>query len=64
MKIQIDLETCMNSGQCEHLQPELFSLDDEDVPQILVSGALTEEQIAGAREAVDRCPSQSISLGE
>jgi len=64
MKIQIDHESCLNSGQCEYLQPEIFQLDDDDQPQVLVEGEPTEDQLAKARDAAEMCPSQSIKIVE
>ena len=62
MRIQIDMETCLNSGQCAYMHPELFEVDDDGVPTILVSGELTPDQIEQATDAADVCPSQSITL--
>ena len=62
MRIEINMETCLNSGQCAYMQPELFEVDDAGVPTVLVSGELTPEQQAAAEDAADVCPSQSITL--
>lgn len=62
MRIEINMDTCLNSGQCAYMQPELFEVDDDGVPTVLVSGELTPEQLAAAEDAVDVCPSQSITL--
>lgn len=64
MRIEINMETCLNSGQCAYMQPELFEVDDAGVPTVLVSGELTPEQQAAAEDAADVCPSQSITLVE
>ena len=64
MRIEINMETCLNSGQCAYMQPELFEVDDDGVPTVLVSGELTPEQLAAAEDAADVCPSQSITLVE
>lgn len=62
MRIQINMDTCLNSGQCAYMHPELFEVDDDGVPTILVSGELTGEQVAQAQDAAEVCPSQSITL--
>lgn len=62
MRIEINMETCLSSGQCAYMHPELFEVDDDGVPTILISGDLTDEQVEQARDAADVCPSQSISL--
>lgn len=64
MRIDIDRETCLNSGQCAYMTPDLFEVDDDGVPTVLVTGELTPEQVALAQEAADTCPSQSIKLIE
>lgn len=64
MRIEINMETCLSSGQCAYMQPELFEVDDDGVPTILVSGELSPEQREAATEAADACPSQSITLVE
>ena len=62
MRIEINVETCLNSGQCAYLHPDLFEVDDDGVPTILVAGELYEEQRAKAEAAADACPSQSIAV--
>lgn len=62
MRIEINMETCLNSGQCAYMQPDLFEVDDDGVPTVLASGELTADQLDAANDAVDVCPSQSITL--
>ena len=64
MRVEINMETCLSSGQCAYLHPELFDVDDDGVPTILVSGGLTDAQAEQARGAAESCPSQSISVIE
>lgn len=64
MRIQINMEICLNAGQCAYLHPELFDLDDDGVPIVLVTDELTDEQVEAARAAADSCPSQAISVVE
>lgn len=61
-RIVIDQEKCLHSGQCAYLQPELFEIDDEGAPVILNDSPDTEALIAKARDAIDMCPAQAISL--
>lgn len=59
----IDHEKCLNSGQCAYLQPELFKLDESGAPVVIVdhpSGDLMDR----ARDAIEMCPAQAISLDE
>ena len=60
-RIVIDAAACLNSGQCAYLQPEVFGLDDSGAPVILVDRP-EHNQIAAVQEAIEMCPSQSISL--
>jgi len=62
MGIEINVETCLNSGQCAYLHPELFDVDDDGIPTILVAGTLSPEQRVEAEAAADACPSQSIAV--
>jgi len=62
-KLTIDEEKCLNSGQCAYLQPKLFELDDDGTPTI-TNTAPTGDLIAQAREAIEMCPSQAISLAD
>ena len=60
-KLVIDLETCLNSGQCAYLQPELFELGDDGSPKVLQDEPVGDF-IAKANDAIQMCPSQAISL--
>jgi ferredoxin len=61
-RIVIDQEKCLNSGQCAYLQPELFELNDDGAPVVLVASPDSEALIAKAQDAIDMCPSQAISF--
>jgi ferredoxin len=61
MKIEIDRRSCLKSGQCSYLHPELFERDGDDFPIAKteqVSGSLIE----GAEEAIELCPASAITL--
>ena len=62
-RLVIDLEKCLNSGQCAYLQPELFELNDDGEPKVLDSNP-AGELIAKANDAIEMCPAQAISLEE
>ena len=62
-RLVIDHEKCLNSGQCAYLQPELFEIDEEGAPIILVD-APDAALMAKAEEAITMCPGQAISLTE
>ena len=63
VRIVIDSATCLNSGQCAYLQPEVFDLDDSGAPVILVDRP-EHNQVAAVHEAIEMCPSQSILLAD
>lgn len=59
MKVSVDQDTCIGSGNCETTCPEVFEVRDgkshvkvDSVPENLEDKAL---------EAVDGCPVQAIS---
>lgn len=63
MKIEFDRRSCVKSGQCSYLHPELFERDDEDFPVATVK-QISAELIEGAEEAVELCPASAIALVE
>jgi len=61
MKLTVDRDRCMKSGQCQYLQPDLLGTDDDGFPVVKVE-RLEESQLEGAREVEDICPAQAIAL--
>ncbi|MFG2276110.1 ferredoxin [Streptomyces chartreusis] len=64
MKITIDQERCVASGQCVLVAPDLFDQRDEDGIVVLLSDQPTAEQELLARQAADLCPALAIVLDE
>lgn len=62
-KLTIDYDKCLSSGQCAYLQPELFDLNDDGAPRVLIEQP-EGELIAKARDAIQMCPAQAISLAD
>lgn len=63
MKISIDSDTCIGSGQCALTAPGVFTQDDDGFGEVLPG----REDGAGeplVREAVRACPVQAITVGE
>lgn len=61
MRLTVNLRTCLRSGQCYYLHPQLFREGDEGFPVVLLErpeGELLEE----AKDAAELCPSSSIAL--
>jgi ferredoxin len=63
VRVVINRRTCLKSGQCTYLHPELFREDSDGFPVALVA-ELEDEQMEDAQDAADICPSQSITIEE
>ncbi|GGV20881.1 ferredoxin [Streptomyces spectabilis] len=65
MRIIADADKCVGSGQCVFTEPDLFD-QSEDEGTVVVLNAEPEGELLerGAREAVDNCPGQALSLTE
>ena len=61
MRILIDEDRCSGHGRCYTLVPDLFDSDEQGHSVALV-GALTPDQLDGARSAARNCPEQAITL--
>ncbi|NKQ58938.1 ferredoxin [Amycolatopsis sp. K13G38] len=62
MRIVADKDVCVGAGQCVMTDPEVFDQSEDDGTVIvLVEKPLDAEK---AREAVNVCPSQALSLVE
>lgn len=59
LKIQVDRNRCIGSGQCVHTAPGVFDQDDEAISVVVDSRGEPEEKIV---TAVLSCPVQAISL--
>ena len=62
MKVKVDKEKCYMSGECYYNHPELFKMDDEGYPIVLVDEITDETMKKHAAEAVEVCPAVAISL--
>ena len=63
MKVKIDHDKCYKSGECYYNHPELFGMDDDGCPVVLVDDLDAGLQ-QHAREALEVCPAVAISLEE
>ncbi|MBO6556385.1 MAG: ferredoxin [Pseudomonadales bacterium] len=50
------------SGECYYNHPELFKMDDEGYPIVLVDDIQDDAMKKHAREAVEVCPAVAISV--
>ena len=62
MKVKIDKEKCAMSGECYYNHPELFKMDDDGFPVVLVDEVADETLRQHAEEAAEVCPAVAISL--
>ncbi len=60
MKVKIDKDKCYKSGECYYNHPELFQMDEDGFPRILVENIEDEDLIMHANEAIEVCPAVAI----
>ncbi|SEP13610.1 Ferredoxin [Salinihabitans flavidus] len=58
MKIKVDLDACLQHGQCVIAAPEIFSFDDDG--NLQWKAAPDEALRDDAEAAADACPEQAI----
>lgn len=64
MHIVARKHTCIGSGQCVFTDPEAFDQDDDGIVEVLRPLLESADQEAFARQAVQVCPSRSLSIVE
>ncbi|HEV7323602.1 MAG TPA: ferredoxin [Bosea sp. (in: a-proteobacteria)] len=62
MKIKVDREKCVSSGQCAAFAPEFFDQGDEDGVVVLLHDSPAPELRHKARQAADLCPARAIAV--
>lgn len=55
-------ETCIGAGQCVFADPDAFDQDDDGWVVVLQADPASPDALARAKEAVNVCPSRSISV--
>lgn len=60
MRVRVDTDSCVCSGTCVALVPEVFAVDDFELR--IVEPEPPEALRARLTEAVDMCPTASIRL--
>ncbi len=71
-KIEIEREGCIACGTCYTINPSHFEPDEEGKSTVLggetdayeSSGVFEDEEIEGARDAEDSCPTSIITVTE
>jgi len=64
MKVTVDTDRCVGSGQCSRAVPQVFDQDDEDGTSVLLLPLPPAELQAGVRLAVDLCPVRALAIFE
>lgn len=59
-ELRVDWPACTGRGLCHEVLPELVDLDEWGFP--IVTGPVTEELLAAAREATRTCPQLALRL--
>jgi ferredoxin len=59
MRIEIDREACMGSGNCLFWAPGVFDLDDDGIAVVIDPEGAPEDRIV---LAADGCPTKAITL--
>ncbi|MBU8821324.1 ferredoxin [Mycolicibacterium goodii] len=62
MKISVDQDKCVSSGQCVLNAGELFDQRDDDGVVELLDGNPGPEQEGNARRAAAACPAMAIEI--
>ena len=63
LRVEINYQTCLKTGQCYYLHSEAFRPRDDDFPEP-TEREYPEALREALEEAADLCPTQSISLVE
>ncbi|BBX30080.1 ferredoxin [Mycolicibacterium alvei] len=64
MKVTVDQDKCVSSGQCVLNASEVFDQRDEDGVVVLLEPEPGPDQIDGARRAAAACPALAITIEE
>ncbi|WIV52615.1 ferredoxin [Amycolatopsis nalaikhensis] len=62
MKISVDTESCVSSGQCVLLAPETFDQNEEDGKVVVLAPEPPEGEREAVRQAELTCPAAAIRL--
>ncbi|MEM7324441.1 MAG: (4Fe-4S)-binding protein [Actinomycetota bacterium] len=62
VKVTVNQDVCIASGQCEMIEPDVFLIDDETVIAGIVGDPMMSRD--RAEQVADRCPSGAITFAE
>lgn len=60
MKVLIDREKCTGCGLCQDICPQVFTLGEDNIAQVVDSNGCDTADCC--REAMESCPSEAIIL--
>jgi ferredoxin len=64
MKVIIDQDACVGSGQCVLTAPDVFDQREEDGIVVLLAENPPQDAVEAVREAAALCPALAIALEE
>lgn len=64
MKVTVDRNKCVASGQCVLSAPDVFDQSEDDGTVILLNEAPDPEQYEAVRLAAEMCPASVITVTE
>ena len=62
MKVAVDTDKCISSGQCVLAAPEVFDQRDEDGLAVLLNPSPPAELAVNVRQAATLCPAAAITV--
>ena len=62
MRVCVDLDKCIKSGECYYNHPELFRMGDDGYPVVLMAEVTDAAGMRHAQEAAEVCPAVAIRL--
>jgi ferredoxin len=62
MRVSVDNQVCEAHGQCNTIDPDLFTLDDDGYSNIGVGKEVPAGKEVLAEQGVDVCPVQALRL--
>ena len=62
MRIVVNRGTCAGIGICEAIDPERFEVQADGKTHVLKGDLEDDEALEVARDAVARCPTQSLQI--
>ncbi len=64
MKVTVDQDKCVSSGQCVLNTGEVFDQRDDDGVVLLLTGSPPPDQAENTRKAATACPALAIDIEE